>query len=122
MKILLVDDSGFSRSVVKKSLQSIVGDEATFFEAGSGRDGIAAFEKEKPDLVILDLLMPDITGEEMLKEIRTMETDSFVVILTSNFQKPVRERLLVNGADFFMEKSITHEKLSKMMDSFRSKQ
>lgn len=120
MKILLIDDSRFVRVTVKKHIKSIVGDEWTFIEADCGETGITLFKENQPNLVFLDLLMPDINGEDVLKEIKKQNESCFVVILSSNFQKPVRERLLSLGANLFVDKSITPEKISNIIDAFNA--
>jgi two-component system, chemotaxis family, chemotaxis protein CheY len=120
MEILLIDDSRFVRVTVKKYIKSIVGDEWTFFEADCGEKGITLFKERKPNLVFLDLLMPDMNGEDVLKEIKKQDESCYVVILSSNFQKPVRERLLSLGANLFVDKSITTEKISNIIDAFNA--
>ena len=120
MKILLIDDSRFVRVTVRKYIKSIVGDEWTFFEADCGEKGITLFKERKPNLVFLDLLMPDMNGEDVLKEIKKQDESCYVVILSSNFQKPVRERLLSLGANLFVDKSITTEKISNIIDAFNA--
>ncbi len=120
MKILLVDDSRFVRVSVKKHLLSFLDQEQIFLEAASGTEAISLIGQEDPDIVFLDLLMPDITGEDVLKEVRKKEYSGFIVILTSNFQKKVKERLLSMGANLFMEKTISKEKLSSIMQSYES--
>jgi len=73
-------------------------------EAEDGRQGIEIFDKESPEWVILDLLMPDIEGEAVLKYIREKDKDCFVAVLSSNSQKSVQQRVLEMGADLFIEK------------------
>ncbi|MCP4751184.1 MAG: response regulator transcription factor [Proteobacteria bacterium] len=120
MKILLVDDSRFVRFSVIKFLKASAVDEHVFLEAASGNEAIVLYEQENPDIVFLDLLLPDISGEDVLSEIRKKGASSFVVVLTSNFQKPVKERLLDGGADLFVEKTITQEKISDIMAFYAS--
>jgi CheY-like chemotaxis protein len=82
LRVLLVDDDAASRYVVK----TVLGDRSfRFIEAGSGNEGIRLANESKPNLIILDLVMPDLTGFEVLdrlkKEPRTAEIP--VVIHTS---------------------------------------
>lgn len=111
MKIMLVDDSRFVRMTVKRYIEETGHKGHTFIEASNGTEAIEKFRDEKPDIVFLDLLMPDMSGEEVLKVIREITSDCFVTMLTSNFQKPVQERLLSMGANLFMPKTITPEKI-----------
>lgn len=111
MKIMLVDDSRFVRMTVKRYIEETGHKGHTFIEASNGREAIEKFRAEDPDLVFLDLLMPDMSGEEVLKVIREISLNCFVTMLTSNFQKPVQQRLLSMGANLFMPKTITPEKI-----------
>jgi len=120
MKILLIDDSRFVRLSVKKHLEKLNEDNLVIFEAACGEEGILLFEQENPELVFLDLLMPDLSGEEVLKQIKAKSESTFVVVLTSNVQKPVKKRLLSLGANLFVEKTITLEKITSIIESFNS--
>src|SRR5436190_1315298 len=65
MKILLVDDSRVMRRYVARTLE-MTGLEATIHEAGDGREGIATALAIRPDLVITDLNMPEMSGAELV--------------------------------------------------------
>ena len=62
-KILTVDDSRTIRMIVKKAFKPY---DCTLVEAENGMEGLAAATKEKPDLIVLDITMPVMTGIEML--------------------------------------------------------
>jgi len=117
-KILLVDDSRFVRNTTKRLLIELGYDKNSILEASSGEEAIDVYQNEKPEIIFLDLLMPGIGGEEALKEIRKTDKDCFVTILSSNFQKPVQKRLFESGANLFIEKTITLEKLKGILDTY----
>ena len=119
-KILLVDDSRFVRNTTKRLLKELGFNESNLYEASTGEEAIDIFEKENPDLIFLDLLMPGIGGEAALKEIRSKDKDCFITILSSNFQKPVQERVFQLGANLFIEKAINIEKLKEVIDTYES--
>jgi len=119
-KVLLVDDSRFVRNTTKKLLVELGYDAAMIFEASSGEEAIAIHEKERPNLIFLDLLMPGIGGEEALKEIRAKDKMCYIAILSSNFQKPVQERVMKSGANLFIEKTINIDKLLEVIKSYES--
>jgi len=75
-RILLVDDSAFMRNVLKNILQT-AGLE-NFVEASDGDEAIAKFNSDKPDLVLLDIIMPNKGGIEVLEEIG--DQGKFIVI------------------------------------------
>ena len=80
-KILIVDDSAFSRSVVKKYLKAI-GYENTL-EASNGRQAVEMNETERPDIIFLDYVMPEMTGFEALQRIRLADKKVPIVMCTS---------------------------------------
>jgi len=76
--------------------------------ADGGRSGIAAFERERPDLVLCDFAMPECDGIEVLKAIRRdpLGAETPVVIVTAYSEREHRLRALQAGADDFLEKPI----------------
>lgn len=82
-KILIVDDD----KVFTKILSSVlVAEHFTVVEASNGHDGLSAFEKEKPDLVVLDMKMPALDGVGFLKQLREKNDNKtpVPVIIVSN--------------------------------------
>ena len=69
-KILVSDDSTFMRIIIKKLLAE--NGYLDIVEAENGRDAIDVFEKEKPDLAILDIIMPAMGGDVVLKKLMKM--------------------------------------------------
>lgn len=67
VKILIADDSAFMRTVLKNILENI--GHHDFEEAGNGNEAIEKVKSYQPDLVLLDVIMPDKGGIEVLKEI-----------------------------------------------------
>jgi len=119
-KILLVDDSRFVRITTKRLLIEMGYDESIIYEASTGEEAISLHDEIRPDFILLDLLMPGIGGEEALKAIRAKDQDCFISILSSNFQKPVQDRMLKSGANMFVEKTITIDKLKEVLDRYES--
>jgi CheY-like chemotaxis protein len=68
MKVLIIDDEEDTRSICSLSLGLIGG--AEVIEAASGPEGIKTAAQEQPDVIILDLLMPDMDGAETLRNLR----------------------------------------------------
>lgn len=66
-KILIADDSSFMRKVIMDILKGEGFSE--FVECGSGKECLEKFEVEKPDLMLLDIIMPEMDGMEVLKKI-----------------------------------------------------
>jgi len=81
LRVILVDDSQGARKFLAPALRSqgleVVG------EASDGREGLALYENMRPDLVFLDIVMPIVSGLEVLRQIKEMDPDAIVVMLTS---------------------------------------
>ena len=103
--ILIVDDNNQNRRLARDVLQF-----AGFrtLEAAGAADGIALALEFRPDLVLMDIRMPDVTGTEAVRTLREDERTAAipVVALTSSTMKGDRERFLADGFDGYCEKPI----------------
>jgi len=120
MKILIIDDSNFSRMLTERQLMALEPDSEIIFAIG-GAEGIALFDKLSPDFVITDLLMPDVTGESVVKHVKSKNPHCFICVLSANVQKQIQRELKELGADLFLEKPITPEKAQTLMECYRQK-
>ncbi len=112
MKILLIDDSLFSRNMFKRAL----GDTHEYIEAPDGMRGIELYFLEKPDLVILDLTMPGVTGMDTLAQLMKLDPNARVVIGTSDVQEFSRREARQLGAIGFIDKPFTVEGVQKVVN------
>lgn len=108
MKALIVDDSSFARrtleTFLKKNFPNI---EITV--ACNGRAGCAAFASEKPDIIFTDLLMPEMAGQEMIKQIREIDAQVPIFVLTADIQKVTKFELIQYNIMAFINKPLTNE-------------
>lgn len=115
MKILIVDDSEDVRALVRIILErrghTVVG------EAGDGEAGIKAFAELRPDVVLLDIIMPGKSGLEVLEEIRRLDPAAKVVMLTAVDQDGVNRRLMLLGAAGIVLKPFNEGDLDKALRS-----
>jgi CheY-like chemotaxis protein len=81
LKVLLVDDEPDFRRIIGLHIESWGYDLVT---ASSGKEGIAAVKFDKPDIIILDYVMPDMNGLKALKQIRGMNKRIPVIMFTAN--------------------------------------
>lgn len=72
--------------------------------AGSGADGIALARSEKPDAILLDLMLPDVNGYEVCKEVRSTDPRVPIIMLTARSQEADKIRGLDAGADDYVTK------------------
>ena len=101
--ILLIEDDEFIRSLLKDKFRSVG---YAVKDAKDGKEGLAELKKEKPDIVLLDLLMPVMDGFEVLKQIRADKNfASLPVIILSNVdQKQDLDKAMELGATDYLIK------------------
>lgn len=112
MKVVIVDDSDFSRSIIKKMLIEegidVVG------EANSAESALIIIKDKKPDIVITDIVMPEVSGIELTEKI-TQDFDGISVIVVSSLsQEHIVIEAIGAGASDFIAKPIQKQQL---MDS-----
>ncbi len=109
MKILVVDDEPDVVKVVRMSFQV---QEPTWEVLGAydGEEALAIFEKEHPDLILLDIMMPEISGLDVLKELRLF-SDVPVIVLTAKEDEIDKVMGLNLGADDYITKPFGHLEL-----------
>lgn len=100
-KVLTVDDSEMNRDLISSTLADVGFDVA---HAADGREAMSLLEREKVDLVLLDLLMPLQDGENTLHAIRSDSRYEFlpVIVLTAQKGNDARQKAIVAGADDFL--------------------
>ena len=115
-KILVIDDDEIFRSY---ALQAVKG--FNNFSAGSVSDGLKLFEEEKPDIIFLDIGLPDGNGQKLLREFITIDPSSFVVMMTgNNTQKDVQEAM-INGASGYIIKPFDVKQVKKFVAHYLKK-
>lgn len=107
-RILIIDDSLFQRRIISAPLK-VAGYEV--LEAVNGNDGLEKIIIEKPDLILLDILMPEKDGFEVLKELQIAQNTIPVIMLTSDVQDSTRNECLDHGAQAFINKPVKAEDL-----------
>jgi two-component system chemotaxis response regulator CheY len=96
MKVLIVDDNASTREMVKLILNRI-GHEV-IGEAGDGDSALEAFSRLRPDVVLLDIIMPGRSGVEVLEDIRGMDPRAKVIMVTAVDQDDMNRSLPEKGA------------------------
>ena len=109
MKLLLVDDHAVVREGVRRLLLMAV--EATVFEAKSGREALAVFKAEKPELVILDLNLPGSGGLDLLRRLLIEDAKTKVLIFSMHTTPLYVARALQAGARGYVSKGAGAEEL-----------
>ena len=112
--ILLVDDSNFTRRHISSMLD---GKNYNVIEAADGESCMERVERDKPDCIILDLLMPKKTGTEVLKALKSAGSETPVIVMSADIQDAVKNECRELGARSFFNKPPIAADLLKSLDS-----
>ena len=119
IRVLLVDDHAFMRMGVKSFLELEDGIEVVG-EAESGEEALSAAAHLKPDIVVMDLMMPGIGGTEAVRRLSHMEHPPRVLVLSSYGQSVEVARALAAGAKGALAKDTPMDELSKAIRRIHS--
>jgi len=106
-RVVVIDDEPSVQEVVRGYLEK---DGYLVYVAGNGRDGLALAERAKPGLIVLDLMLPDVSGEEICREIRS-RSDVPILMLTAKASEDERVGGLALGADDYLTKPFSPREL-----------
>lgn len=111
-KILVVDDEILICELLDEFL-SMIGYQVT--TTTKGQEAISKFEEINPDVVMLDIKMPKITGIEVLRKIKEINSDTIVIMLSAFGDSNIVRESLQIGANYYMEKPIDLEGLKNIL-------
>ncbi len=117
-KILLIDDE---KDIVRVLSLSLKSDGYDVVSALSGKEGIDVFKKESPDIVLTDIKMPGMDGIEVLKEVKSINPEAEVIIITGHGDIDTAIEALQYGASDFINKPVRDEALSIAIDRAKEK-
>lgn len=112
-KILIVDDEAHIRMLIGQTLEELEDEGVEFLTAENGEIALEIIQKEKPQLVFLDVMMPKMNGMEVCRRVKKeLElNDVCIVLLTAKGQETDRQKGLDVGADVYMTKPFDPEVL-----------
>lgn len=106
-KVLIVDDAEFMRLSLKSMLErngfQVVG------EAENGAIGVKKYIQFKPDIVTMDITMPNMTGIEAVKAIKTIDPKAKIVMISASGQEASVKEAMILGAKYFIVKPFKEE-------------
>lgn len=112
-KILIVDDEAHIRMLIEQTLEELEDDGVEFLTAENGEMALEIIQKEKPQLVFLDVMMPKMNGMDVCKKVKKeLGLDQvYIVLLTAKGQELDRQKGQEVGADVYMTKPFDPEVL-----------
>jgi two-component system chemotaxis response regulator CheY len=112
-KVLLVDDSGLARRSTRRVL------EQAGYEVVEAEDGLSALERfvvDKPDVVLLDLVMRGMYGLDVLAKLREIDPHVRVIVVSADVQTSSRDLVQEAGAAGFINKPANPTQVTEMVD------
>lgn len=113
-KILIVDDAGFMRMMVKSHLTKA--GYTDFTEAENGQQAVDLYKEIKPDLVIMDITMPDMDGIQALSKISEFDSSAKVIMCSAMGQESMVMEAIRLGAMDFIVKPFKQERISQTVN------
>ena len=118
MKILIVDDAVFIRLSLKMMLEKngheVVG------EATNGSEAVLKYNELKPDLVTMDITMPQMDGITALKAIKKMDPSAKVVMISAMGQEATVKDAIMSGANGFIVKPFVEDQVIRGLSKFKT--
>ena len=116
-KVLVVDDAAFMRMSIKMTLEkngfTVVG------EAENGKVAIEKYKELSPDIVTMDITMPEMTGTEALKTIIGFDKSANIVMVSAMGQEYLVKEAILAGAKSFVVKPFSEEILVKALEKIK---
>jgi two-component system chemotaxis response regulator CheY len=113
LSVLVIEDNEMFRKLALDMLSGYV-----TYSASNAADGVGKFKANKPDITFVDIGLPDGSGHAVLGEIKAIDSNAFVVMLTaSNLQKDVQDALK-HGARGYIVKPFSRQKIKECIDQY----
>ncbi|MEP4037415.1 response regulator [Pseudophaeobacter sp.] len=116
-RVLLAEDNRTNRLLISKYLADLG---ITLLEAHNGRQAVNMCQQEAPEIILMDMAMPELDGLAATREIRALDMDQPVIVaLTANAFDSDREACLAAGMDYFLQKPISKSVLLQTLTMLR---
>lgn len=111
-ELMMIEDDAFSRRLVENVLQK----KYSLTGLGEANHAIDTYSRIAPDLLFLDINLPDVTGHELLEKIISLDPDAHVIMLSGNCDRENITQAMSKGAKGFIAKPFTKDKLFQYID------
>ncbi|MBO8157043.1 MAG: response regulator [Bacillaceae bacterium] len=116
--VVLIEDDPMVQEVNRQFIEKVQGFRVAGV-AGNGKDGIEKVKQTKPDLVLLDIFMPEKDGMETLQMLRHLELDLDVIVITAANDRSTIRRMFQYGAIDYIIKPFKFERLQRALNHYR---
>ena len=114
-KILVCDDSVLARKQLMDAVKEVA-DGATFIEGKNGAEAVELYKSEKPDIVFMDIVMPEKDGNAALSEIREFDADAVIIIVSSVGTQEQLKKAIQLGAKDFIQKPFEKNQIQEIIE------
>lgn len=118
-RVLIVDDAAFMRMTIKKMLEAH--DHVVVGEAENGIVAVKKYVELEPDIVLLDITMPEMNGVEALRKIKEINSGARVIICSAMGQQAMVAQAIQCGAKDFIVKPFEEDRLIAAVDKIMSR-
>lgn len=115
--ILICDDSILARKQLHDVVERYVPN-ASVVEATDGKSAITAFQQNNPSLVFIDITMPVMNGIDAIKEIKKIDDDASIVVVSSVGTKTELKEAIIAGAKDFIQKPFAVSQIKLLLESY----
>lgn len=126
-KILLVDDVDYSRQLLRNNIMALTNSRLlqhntfNFFNAGTASAAVSLFNQQKPDLVFLDIELPDSSGLELLSRFKQERPDCLIAMISGQSTLQNVQQSIAKGAATFIVKPFSGDKILAAMRLFEKR-
>ncbi len=114
-KILVCDDSVLARKQLLDAVKEIA-EGGTFIEGKNGIDAVELYKSEKPDLVFMDIVMPEKDGTTALAEIKDFDSEAVIIIVSSVGTQEQLKKAIQLGAKDFIQKPFEKNQIKEIIE------
>jgi two-component system chemotaxis response regulator CheY len=119
MRVLIVDDAMFMRRMLSDILEK--GGHTICGEASTGKEAVDRYKEVKPDLVTMDIIMPDMSGIEAVKEIKKIDTEAKILMVSAMGQQALVLEAVQAGALDYVVKPFQPSRVLESIDRIINK-
>lgn len=118
MRLMIVDDASFMRVAIRRMIEKK--EYEVVCEAEDGLQAVEKFQKYRPDIITMDITMPNLSGIEALKEIKKLSSTVKVIMVSAMGQEALIREAVMHGANSFIVKPFKEDKLIEVLESLKS--